>query len=122
MPLLTCGLVIAAVAAPTMIESPRSRGDGAAGPRLPPRDERAFAEAVKRVRRMPTEIYRDPRHLSVAEAWRRLGPKARACLERRDLETRSRTVLIAARFAARPGRRRRRAAPRAAVAVSTSSA
>ena len=84
-PLLTCGLVVAAVAAPAVLESLRTAAT-APPPRPPPRDERAFAEAVKRVRRMPTEIYRDPRHLSVAELRRRLGPKARACLERRDLE------------------------------------
>ena len=84
-PLLTCGLVIAAVAAPTILESLRTAAT-APPPRPPPRDERAFAQAVERVRKMRTEIYKEPCHLTVAELRRRLGPKSKACLERRDLE------------------------------------
>ena len=84
-PLLTCGLVIAAVAAPTILESLRTAAT-APPPRPPPRDERAFAQAVERVRKMRTEIFKEPRHLTVAELRRRLGPKSKACLERRDLE------------------------------------
>ncbi len=84
-PLLTCGLVVAAVAAPTILESLRTAAT-APPPRPPPRDERAFAQAVERVRKMRTELYREPRHLSVNELRRRLGPKSKACLKRRDLE------------------------------------
>ena len=60
-----------------VLETYVDRGDGAAAAAAAAR--RKGVCAVKRVRRMPTEIYRDPRHLSVAELRRRLGPKARAC-------------------------------------------
>lgn len=83
-PLLTCGLVMAAVAGPMLVQSLLAAAPGP--PRPPRRDDRAFAAAVERVRKMRTELYNEPGRLSVAELRRRLGSKARGCLERNELE------------------------------------
>ena len=49
-------------------------------------NDAVFADVINRVRRMHTEVFYGEKNLSVADLRRRLGDRARGCIERSELE------------------------------------
>ena len=87
LPFVTFGGLLLSFYAVQQAMSGQFRAAGGAGLGGPPPDaDKVFDEVINRVRKLQTEVYYGVRNLSVADLRRRLGDRAKGCLERSELE------------------------------------